>query len=57
MTQTMERLVDYPRVEKSKEEHDLITSALAYLAILSLSIEREDHIYDDMNGDIVLGYN
>ena len=40
MTQTMERLVDYPQVERSKEQLELITGSMAYLAILSLDIER-----------------
>ncbi len=57
MTQTMERLVDYPKVERSKEQLELITGGLAYLAILSLDIEREDPIYNDKIGNIVLGYN
>lgn len=57
MTQTMERLVDYPQVERSKEQLELITGSMAYLAILSLDVERQNPIYDDMNGNIVLGYN
>ncbi len=57
MTQTMERLVDYPQVERSKEQLELITGSMAYLAILSLDIEREDPMYDDKDGTIRLSIN
>ena len=56
MTQTLEHLVEYPqKVESDKLE--LIEKNLAYLAIVSLDIEREDEIYDQFKGNIVLGYN
>lgn len=57
MTQTMERLVEYPTVERSKEQQELIEKGLAYLSLMSLAIERENSIYNDLSGNIVLGYN
>jgi hypothetical protein len=57
MTQTMERLVEYPTVERSKEQQELIEKGLAYLSLMAIEIEREKPDYNDLNGNIVLGYN
>jgi hypothetical protein len=59
MTQTMERLADYPRVTDS--EMELIARNMATLALLSptldIDAERQKPEYRDKDGTIVLGYN
>jgi hypothetical protein len=59
MTQTLERLADYPEV--TAEDMDLITKNIGYLVLLSpaldIDAERQKREYDDKVGTFVLGYN